>query len=82
MVINDKKVRNITVSIILITGIIPVILYMFSFNSAPKEVIEISFRESPRYQQWIAVYLSFRGQAYLYALVALVNHFVKKNEIF
>ena len=59
MVINDTKVRNITISIILMTGIVPVILYMISFNSASKEIIEISFRESPRYQQWIAVISAF-----------------------
>ena len=59
MVTNDNKVRNITISIILISGIIPVILYMFFFNSAPKEIMEISSRESPPYQQWIAVISAF-----------------------
>lgn len=59
MVTNDKMVRNLIISIILITGSVPVILYMFSFNFASKEIIEISFRESPRYQQWIAVISAF-----------------------
>ena len=59
MVTNDNKVRNITIAIIFLTGIIPVILYMFSSNAASKEIIEISFRESPRYQQWIAVISAF-----------------------
>ena len=59
MVANPNKVKRITLLLILVTGIIPVIFYMFSFTSASSEVIEISFRESPRYQQWIAVVSAF-----------------------
>ena len=80
MVANHKKAKGITISLIFLTGIIPILFYMLSSNSAPKEIIEISFRESPRYQQWLAVISAFVIKpAYMLLSLYLIILLRKKN---
>lgn len=54
-----KKLLNFTLGLILLTGILPVMLYLFSFDTTPGEIAELPFRESPLYQQWLAVLAAF-----------------------
>ncbi len=59
MATDHKKLFSLTFGLIFLTGILPVILYVVSFDASSVEVAELPFRESPLYQQGITVIAAF-----------------------
>ena len=82
MATDRKKLINLSIGLIFITGILPVILYAFIFDTSSAEVAELSFRESPLYQQWATVIAAFLIKpTYMLLSLALIILLWKKRSL-